>query len=122
MEFLYSDADAAVFMNPTTFDQVSIPLEAIGAAEKFLKAEMKVPVEFYEGQPISIIFPPIVEVKITTTAESVHQQQDNTYKPATLENGGEVMVPQFIRPGERIRIEVATGKYVDRVRTDLKRL
>ncbi len=122
MEFLYSDGDAAVFMNPTTFDQVSIPREAIGTAEKFLKPEMKVPVEFCEGQPISIVFPPIVEVKVTTTAEPVHQQQDNTYKYATLENGVEVMVPQFIRPGEIVRIEVATGKYVDRVRTDLKRL
>ena len=54
--------------------------------------------------------------------QPVHQQQDNTYKYATLVNGMEVMVPQFIRPGEVIRIEVATGKYVDRVRTDLKRV
>ena len=122
MEFLYSDADSAVFMNPTTYDQVSIPLEAIGAAEKFLKAEMKVPVEFYEGEPVSIVFPSIVEMQVTSTAQPVHQQQDNTYKYATLENGLEVMVPQFIRPGEVVRIEVGTGKYVDRVRTDLKRL
>jgi len=122
MEFLYSDADSAVFMNPTTYDQISIPLEAIGAAEKYLKPEMKVPVEFFEGEPVSIVFPPIVEVKVTTTAQPVHQQQDNTYKYATLENGLEVLVPQFIRPGETVRIEVATGKYVDRVRTDLKRL
>jgi elongation factor P len=122
MEFLYSDADSAVFMNPTTYDQISIPLEAIGAAEKYLKPEMKVPVEFFEGEPVSIVFPSIVEVKVTTTAQPVHQQQDNTYKYATLENGLEVLVPQFIRPGETVRIEVATGKYVDRVRTDLKRL
>jgi len=122
MEFLYSDADAAVFMNPTTYDQVSIPLEAIGAAEKFLKAEMKVPVEFHEGKPVSIVFPSTAEAKVATTAQPVHQQQDNTYKQATLENGLEVLVPHFIRPGEIVRIEVATGKYVDRVRTDLKRL
>ncbi len=122
MEFLYSDADSATFMNPKTFDQVSIPLEAIGAAEKFLKPEMKVPVEFYEGQPVSIIFPEIVEVKVESTAPPVHQQQDNTFKYATLENGLEVMVPQFIKQGETVRIEVATGKYVDRVRAEAKRL
>jgi elongation factor P len=112
MEFLYSDADSATFMNPRTYDQVSIPLEAIGAV---------VPVEVYQGQPVSIVFPEIVEVKIRTTAQPVHQQQDNTYKSATLENGGELMVPQFIKPGETIRVEVASGKYVDRVRTDAKR-
>lgn len=122
MEFLYSDADSAVFMNPTTYDQVSIPLEAIGAAEKFLKPEMKVPVEFHEGEPLSIVFPSIMEMKVATTAQPMHQQQDNTYKYATLANGLEVMVPHFIRPGEIVRIEVATGKYVDRVRTDLKRI
>ncbi len=122
MEYLYSDADSAVFMNPVTYDQVSIPLESIGAAHKFLKPEVRVPVELYEGQPVSVVFPSIVELKIATTAQPVHQQQDNTYKYATLENGLEVMVPQFIRPGETVRIEVATGKYVDRVRTDIKRV
>src|SRR2546425_9069586 len=122
MEFLYSDADSATFMNPVTFDQVSIPLEAIGAATKFLKPEMRVPVEFYRGEPLSIIFPEIVEVKVESTAQPVHQQQDNTYKHATLENGLEVMVPQFIKPGEVVRIEVASGKYVDRVRADSRRL
>lgn len=121
MEFLYVDADSVTFMNPDTFEQVSIPQEAIGAATKFLQAEMKVPVEFYQGQPVSIVFPAIVEARISTTAQPVHQQQDNTLKPATLENGLEIMVPQFIKPGEIVRVEVATEKYVDRVRTAAKK-
>jgi elongation factor P len=121
MEFLYSDADSATFMNPRTYDQVAIPLEAIGAAAAFLKPEVKVPVEFHQGQPVSIVYPEIVEVRIRTTSQPVHQQQDNTYKSATLDNGMELMVPQFIKPGEAVRIEVATGKYVDRVRADPKR-
>ncbi|MFZ0963079.1 MAG: elongation factor P [Terriglobia bacterium] len=118
MEFLYSDADSVTFMNPDTFEQVSIPREAIGTATRFLQAEMKVPVEFYEGQPVSIDFPAIVEAKVSITAQPVHQQQDNTLKPATLENGVEIMVPHFIKPGETVRVEVATGRYVDRVRAD----
>jgi elongation factor P len=121
MEYLYSDADSITLMNPRTYDQVSIPLEAVGAVAAFLQPEMKVPVEFYEGQPVSIVFPEIVEAKVQTTAQPVHQQQDNTYKPATLENGLELKVPQFIKPGELIRVEVASGKYVDRVRSDVKK-
>lgn len=121
MEFLYADSDSLVFMNPQTFEQVSVPGEAIGAATKFLQPEMKVPVEFYEGQPVSIVFPPIVEAKVSVTAQPIHQQQDNTFKEATLENGLEIMVPQFIKPGETVRVEVATAKYVDRVRADAKR-
>ena len=49
MEFLYSDADSVTFMDPTTFEQVSVPLESIGTAEKYLKPEMRVPVEFFGG-------------------------------------------------------------------------
>lgn len=118
MEFLYSDADSVTFMNPETYEQVAIPREAIGTATRFLQTEMKVPVEFYEGQPVSIDFPSIVEAKVSITAQPIHQQQDNTLKPATLENGVEIMVPHFIKPGETVRVEVATGKYVDRVRAD----
>jgi elongation factor P len=121
MEFLYTDADSATFMNPDTFEQISIPLEAIGAATKFLQPEMEVPVEFYQGQPVSIVFPEVVEAKVASTAQPVHQQQDNTFKYATLENGMEIMVPQFIKTGETVRVDVATGKYVDRVRPDAKR-
>ena len=122
MEFLFSDADSATFMDPDSFEQHSIPLQAIGAAQKFLKPEMTIPVEFYQEQPVSIVFPQNVDLKVASTAEPVHQQQDNTLKLATLENGLEVMVPHFIRSGESVRIEVATGKYVDRVRTGAKRL
>jgi elongation factor P len=122
MEFLYSDADSATFMNPETFEQVAVPLESLGGAEKFLKPEMTIPVEFYEGEPVNIIFPGIVEVKVDSTTDPVHQQADNTYKPAVLENGLEIIVPQFIKPGDRVRVEVATGKFVDRVRVDAKRV
>jgi elongation factor P len=121
MEFLYANADSVTFMHPETYEQVSIPQEAIGAAAKFLQPEMKVPVELYEGQPVSIVFPAVVEAKVATTAQPVHQQQDNTFKQATLENGLEIMVPQFIKPGEIVRVEVATEKYVDRVRADTKK-
>ncbi len=121
MEFLYSDADSATFMNPQTFEQVSIPLEIIGPGHSFLKTEMTVPVEFYNGQPVSIVLPETVEFTVRTTASPIHQQQDSTYKSAMLENGMEVMVPQFIAPGEMVRIDVATGKYVERMRKETKR-
>ena len=121
MDFLYSDADNCYFMNPETFEQVSIPRAVIGPAEKFLKPEMRVPVEFFEGQPLSVYFPDIVEVRVAETAQPAHSQQDNTWKPATLENGLEVMVPQFIRSGEVIRIDVTTSRYVERAKGEGKK-
>jgi elongation factor P len=121
MEFLYSDTDFATFMNPQSFEQVSIPLETIGPGHTFLKTEMTVPVEFYNGRPVSVVLPATVDLAVKTTVAPIHQQQDNTYKSATLENGMEVMVPQFIAPGEVVRIDVATGKYVERLRKDSRK-
>ncbi len=116
LDFLYADADDLYFMNPETFEQVSVSRAAVGAAERFLRPEMRVPVEFFEGNPIGVVLPDVVEIRVADTAEPVHSQGDNTWKSARLENDMEVMVPQFIRSGELIRVDVQTGKYVERAR------
>lgn len=120
MDFLYTDAGECVFMNPETFEQVGIPASVIGEQAKFLLPEMRLPVEFVEGQPVSVAFPDIVEVRIVDTAPPVHQQQDSTFKEARLENGIQVMVPQFIKAGDLIRLDSSTLKYVDRVKSAAK--
>ena len=121
MEFLYSDADNANFMNPENFEQVEIPRAALGPSERFLQEGMKLPVEFYDGQPVSLVFPEIVEARIADTAPAVHSGQDNTWKEATLDNGLPIQVPLFIGPGEIVRVEAETGRYVERVRLERKR-
>src|SRR5262249_39477321 len=97
------------------------PRAVIGAVEKFLRPEMRVPVEFYDGQPLNLTFPDIVDVRVADTAAPVHSQQDNTWKSATLENGLEIMVPQFIRSGELIRVDVASARYVERAKAEGKK-
>ena len=121
MEFLYSGDNGLTFMNPVTFEQVEIAGEMLGPAEKFLQPEMELPVEFFEGKPVSVVLPQIVEVKVETTTPPIHAQQDSAFKEATLENGLEIRVPLFIAPGETVRVEVRTGKYLDRVRADKKK-
>jgi elongation factor P len=121
MEFLYSGDDGVTFMNPVTFEQVEIAREMIGAAEKFLQPEMELPVEFFEGKPVSVVLPQIVEARVITTAPPIHAQQDSAFKEATLENGVQIRVPLFICLGETVRVEVRTGKYVDRVRAEKKK-
>lgn len=117
MDFLYGDSDACHFMNPETFEQVSIPSAVIGPQANFLQPEMRVAVEFIEGQPVSVLFPDIIEVRIAETAPPAHQQQDSTWKTAKLENGVEIMVPQFLKTGDVIRLDLETLKYVDRAKS-----
>ena len=121
MEFLYSGDDGVTFMNPVTFEQVEIAHDMIGRTEKFLTPEMTLPVEFFEGKPVSIVLPQIIEAKVETTTPPIHAQQESAFKEATLQNGLEIKVPLFIGPGEIVRVEVRTGKYVDRVRAEKKK-
>jgi elongation factor P len=115
MEFLYSDADACFFMDPTSFEQVSIPRSAIGTTEKFLKEGMKITVELLGEEALTIQFPKVVELKVTTTGPGIRGGQDSTMKSATLENGIEILVPQFVETGEAVRVDTEKVKYIDRV-------
>ena len=72
-----------------------------------LRAGMAVTVEFVEDRPASVLFPDILEV---------HAQADSGWKPARLENGVEIMAPQFIKSGDMIRLDVQNLKYVDRAK------
>ncbi len=121
MQYLYQDGDEYYFMDPNTFEQVSLTGHLIGPAERFLQPEIRLPVELFEGKPVNVIFPVFIDLRVATTAQPIHTQQDNTMKPATLENGMEILVPQFIKPGETVRIEVETGKYLERIRVDEKK-
>ncbi len=121
MEFLFSDADSCTFMNPESFEQIEIPRTILGTAEQFLQPGMRLPLQFFEGRPISAIFPDVVEVRVVSTAPPAHAQQDSSWKEATLDNGLRIRVPLFIAPGEIVRVEVETGRYVERVRSERKR-
>jgi elongation factor P len=116
MEFIYTDAGQCYFMNPATFEQIGIDEAVVGAASRFLQPGMQLPVEFIEGLPASVVFPDIVEMCVGETSPPVHGQQDSTWKPAKLDNGITVLVPQFIKNGDMIRIDIASLKYVDRAR------
>ena len=118
LEFLYADGDQCCFMNPETYEQTEVARDFVGEPQAgLLEAGMKLSVEFLEGRPVSVLLPDVLEVKIMDTAPPIHQQQDNNYKPAKLANGIEVMVPQFVKTGDAIRLDVRNMKYMDRAKT-----
>jgi elongation factor P len=121
MEFLYRDASNCVFMNPDNYEQEEIPATTLGTFEQFLAEGMSVSVEFFEGRPISVVFPPSMEGKVAETAPPTHSGQENTWKEARLENGVQIQVPLFIAPGETVRIDLKTGRYLERVRGERKK-
>lgn len=117
MQYLYPEGDQLVFMDLETYSQVAISRKAVGMTANYLKEEMMITVQFHEERPIGVVFPALVEFRVGRTGPSLKGQgSDAVYKPATLENGVEISVPQFIEAGDIIRIEVETGKYIDRIK------
>ncbi len=121
MEFLFRDGDTCTFMNPNTYEQIEVPGEIIGPAARFLESGAALPLEFFDGRPISAAVPDIMEARVVDTAPPSHSQQDSAWKEATLENGDVIRVPLFIGPGEHVRVDVRTGRYVERGHSERKR-
>jgi elongation factor P len=122
MEFLYADGDTCTFMRPDTFEQIEVPGSIFGPAKGFLQPGMELPVEFFEGEAISAEVPQIAEARITKTASPSHSKRDSAWKEAVLENGLEVRVPLFIGPGETVRVDLKTGRYVERGHNERKHI
>lgn len=116
LEFLYSDGDLCCFMNPATCEQTEMPRTVIGERAVFLEPGIELPVEFVDGRAVHVSFPDHLEVQVADTAPATRQQADSAFKPAKLSNGLEVMVPQFIKSGDFIRLDLETMRYVDRAR------
>jgi elongation factor P len=121
MEFLYADGDTCTFMRPDTFEQIEMTSSMLGLAQKFLQPGMDLPVEFFAGEAIRVVFPEIAEARIMRTAPASHAPQDSAWKEAVLENGLAIRVPLFIAPGELVRVDLRTGKYVERARIEHRR-
>jgi len=122
MEFLFRAGETATFMDPGTFEQIEVPVELLGVAVNFLQSEATVPLEFFEGKPIHAVVPDIVEAQVVRTAPPTHSQQDSAWKEATLENGTSIRVPLFIAPEEWVRVDLRTGRYLERVHSDHRRI
>jgi len=122
LEFLYREGEICTFMDPNSFEQVEVPSDIVGPAANFLQSGAAVPVEFFEGRPIHAIVPDIVEARVAQTVPPSHSQQDSAWKEATLENGITIRVPLFIAPGERVRVDLRNGRYLERVHGDRRRI
>ena len=117
MEFLYQEGQMFHFMNTETYEQVGLSDEVLGEAVPYLIANIKLKVEMYEGRPVGIELPLSVEMTVVETEPAIKGASvSNVGKPAKMETGLIVQVPAFIAEGERIRIDTASGSYIERVK------
>jgi elongation factor P len=114
-QYLYAEGESLVFMDMDTYDQINIETDFVGERAAFLQDGMTVTLEMHEGRPIGITLPQHVTIAITEADPVVKgQTATSSYKPAMLENGIRVMVPQFVQSGENIVVDTGELTYVKR--------
>lgn len=113
-QYLYRDQNQAIFMDPNTYEQISVEIDKLSGYE-FLKEGENATLEFYNDEVVSLHLPPKVTLKVTDTPPGVKgDSASNMYKEATLENGMHTKVPLFINIGDSIVVDTRDGSYTKR--------
>lgn len=115
MQFLYESDGAYHFMDNENFEQISMTVEQLGNAKLFLKENMNIGVQFYQGAIMGVDLPVSVELEVVETDPGIRgDTATGGTKPAKLETGHVVKVPFFINIGDVLRIDTRTGDYIER--------
>jgi elongation factor P len=115
-QFLYESGDMLAFMDLASYEQIELAKDFLGEERvPFLQDGMKVRVNTYQGNPISISLPLQVVLEVAECEPTLKgQTAASSYKPALLSNGVRTMVPPFITPGEKIIVATEDASYVRR--------
>ena len=115
MEYLYSDPSGHHFMNQESYDQVALPDEVLGDARLYLLPNTVIRVDFHDENPVGIELPNTVQLTVTDTEPGMKNATASaSYKPAVMETGLTVQVPQFINNGDKLTIDTRENKYLSR--------
>ena len=116
VSYQYSDGDHYHFMDNSTFDTLSLSSDTLGEDRLLLADNLVLQVHKYNGSPIGLIFPPIVEMTVTDCEPGVRGDtaSGGVTKAATLETGLVVRVPLFVKEGEKVKVHTETRDFAGR--------
>lgn len=116
-DFLYADGEGYHFMEPNTYEQISVQDDVIGDAKVFLNDGIRVFLKIHGENVIGLELPQRVTVEVEETEPVLKgQTASSSYKPSQCTNGLRVMVPPHISAGTRIVIQTEDNSYVERAK------
>jgi elongation factor P len=117
MQYLYAADKDRVFMDTSSYEQISLDERQLGDNINYLKENMEIKVLYHKGQPINIEIPMFVELAIAKTDPGVRgDTASGGSKPATLETGAVVKIPFYLNEGDVVKIDTRTGTFIERVK------
>lgn len=115
MQYLYNDGSGYVFMDTSSYDQITLSNEVVGDASNYLLENQMATVALHEGEPLYVELPASVVLEITYTEPGLQgDRSTGGTKPATLETGYQLQVPLFIENNTRVKVDTRTGEYLGR--------
>ena len=116
MQYLYQDGADFVFMDVSTYDQVTVAGDIVGDAANFLLEGQTATVAMHEGTVLYIDLPASVVLEVTYTEPGLQGDRSSAgTKPATVETGYEIQVPLFLETGTKVKVDTRSGEYLGRV-------
>jgi elongation factor P len=114
--YLYADGSGFHFMDQQTFETVALSAEIVGEDGTLLADNLPVQIQKFNGRPIGLQLPAIVELTVTHAEPGVRGDtaSGGVTKPVTLETGLEIRVPLFIKEGERVKVHTETREFAGR--------
>jgi elongation factor P len=113
-QFLYMD-DFIHLMETETFEQIQVNKDLLKSKARYLQENMKVKVSLHEGIPVIIELPATVVLTIEETEPVVKgQTASGSGKPAVLDNGIRITIPQFVNAGDKVVVNTETDSYLER--------
>ncbi|HEY4131972.1 MAG TPA: elongation factor P, partial [Gemmatimonadaceae bacterium] len=117
LEFLYQGGDTYHFMNVENYDQLEMDDEMLGDNAQWMQPGMKIQAEYYDGRPIGIKLPNSLVLEVVDTAPVMKTATKTaSTKPAKLENGVTINVPEFVGTGDKVKVNPSTGEYQERAK------
>uniref|UniRef100_A0A1D1XU02 Elongation factor P n=1 Tax=Anthurium amnicola TaxID=1678845 RepID=A0A1D1XU02_9ARAE len=115
--FLYKEGDSVMVMEPSTFEQLELPKDFFGKNAAYLKDNMTVTVQYYDGKPMSASVPQRVTCKVVEAPPySKGMTATPQYKRVSLDNGLTVLAPSHITPGDEIVVNTMDDSYITRAK------
>ena len=116
-QYLYSDGEKGYFMNPTTFEQVELPLEDAEDVPKYMREGAEVQLQSFDGRVIAVDLPNSTPLKVEYTEDVVKgNTTSSVLKDARRETGITIKVPAFIKNDDVIKVDTRDGSYIERVK------
>lgn len=116
MTYSWDEGETYVFMDPNTGDQIHVEKYKLGDETRFLSEGLEVVVTLFNGSAVGVELPPNVVLQIVNSEPGVKgDTASGATKPATLSTGAVINVPLFVKEGEWVKVETATGQYQERV-------